>query len=79
MEIELKYFGQIAELTGKETETYTTSEVITGAQLITKVLEKHPLLKDFNYQLAVNKKLNALEEQITTDTECALLPPFAGG
>jgi molybdopterin synthase sulfur carrier subunit len=77
MNIKVKYFGLIAELTQCEEEAIEFS----GKQ-ISELLEllhiKHPNLKNKNFQVAQNQELVSLEDKIS-GFEIALLPPFAGG
>ena len=77
MLIEIKYFGQIVEVTNKNEETLD----IIGTQ-ISDVLEvlnnKYEQLKNKDFQIAQSQELVLLETKLTGG-EIALLPPFAGG
>lgn len=77
MNISIKYFGLIAEVTQIETEILDFS----GTQIsdLLEVLNlKYPRLKTKDFQVAQNQELVSLEAKITGQ-EIALLPPFAGG
>lgn len=77
MIVTIKYFGQIAEVTEKETETL---EVVEGSvsELIDTLHSRYTLLKNKDFQVAQNQELVTLETELTGE-EIALLPPFAGG
>ncbi len=78
MEINIKYFGMLAEIIGKAAEKvyFTNAE---GIDLISFFKEKYPSIQNINFQVAVNQEINNSIKDIDTVTEIALLPPFAGG
>ena len=77
MNIAIKYFGSIAEVTNRNEEV-----IIFSGNTIVELLEllntKYPNLKNINFQVAQNQELVSFEDEITGE-EIALLPPFAGG
>lgn len=77
MQIKIKYFGQIAEVTKTEAESLEFS-----GQLISELLEtlhsKYPHLKTKGFKVAQNQELVSIETELTGQ-DIALLPPFAGG
>ncbi|WP_445955644.1 MoaD/ThiS family protein [Yeosuana sp.] len=77
MNITIKYFGQLAEVTNCEEETIPFS-----GHLISEVIEllnlKYSELKNKDFQVAQNHELVSIETKVTGN-EIALLPPFAGG
>jgi len=76
--VHLKYFGQIAEFTGKTSELLSfESGSIT--QLITHLEKNYPGLTDQDFKVAVDQEITDKNKTITKDVEIALLPPFAGG
>lgn len=76
--VHLKYFGQIAEFTGKTSELLSfESGCIT--QLITHLEKNYPGLTDQDFKVAVDQEITDKNKTITKDVEIALLPPFAGG
>ncbi|WP_298474818.1 MoaD/ThiS family protein [uncultured Maribacter sp.] len=77
MNITVKYFGVLAELTQcmEETIVFTKSTVI---ELLEVVYQKHPTLNDKNFKVALNNELVDMET-IVSEVEVALLPPFSGG
>ncbi len=77
MNITIKYFGLIAEITKQNEETIDFS-----GHSITELLEylksKYPDLENKDFQMAQNQELVSNDTKITGQ-EVALLPPFAGG
>lgn len=77
MNIEIKYFGMLAELTGCNSEVL---EIETEPISVLKdiLFQKYPALKTKDFRIAQNQELVA-EDTILTGQEIAVLPPFAGG
>ena len=77
MHITIKYFGQIAEITKTEEESFEFSGSLIS-ELIETLYSKYSGLKTKDFQVAQNQELVSIETQVT-GAEIALLPPFAGG
>lgn len=77
MIIKIKYFGQLAEVTQVENESFEFTKQ-TVLELIDALTAKYPELKNKDFKVAQNQELINPETQLTGD-EIALLPPFAGG
>lgn len=77
MNISIKYFGLIAEITQREHETIDFSED-SLTELLSHLYLKYPSLKDQEFQVAQDQELIS-SETLLTGKELALLPPFAGG
>lgn len=77
MNINIKYFGLIAEVTKCEEETLSFSGNLIS-ELLNDLYAKYPELKNKDFQVAQNQELVSFETKITGN-EIALLPPFAGG
>lgn len=77
MIINIKYFGQIAEVTQTENEPFDFSKQ-TVSELIEALFIKYPELKNKDFKVAQNQEIVDAESQLTGE-EIALLPPFAGG
>jgi molybdopterin synthase sulfur carrier subunit len=77
MTINIKYFGQIAEVTQVENEQFDFNKN-SVSELIEILFNKYPELKTKDFKVALNQELVDVETQIT-GSEIALLPPFAGG
>jgi molybdopterin converting factor small subunit len=78
MDIEVKYFGQIAEEIGKNSEQLSLS-IEESEDLSRYFVSRYPSLEKLNYRIAVNETFaNQLDKNQELAT-VALLPPFAGG
>ncbi len=77
MHITIKYFGQIAEVTQKETEQLEVSGV-SVSEVLDILFSKYNDLKNKEFKIAQNQKLVSKDEKLT-GAEIALLPPFSGG
>ena len=77
MELTIKYFGMLAEQTGK-TEEQISFEGGSLKELISQLKTKYPVLATLEFQVAVNQKIDA-GDTLITNQEIALLPPFSGG
>lgn len=75
----IKYFGEIADITSKTTETITLPENSVAALLT--YLKEHYKLSEGDFYVAVNHKLADASRniQLTDTDEVAILSPFAGG
>ncbi len=77
MQLTIKYFGLIAEITKCNEEQFEFSGILIN-ELIQAVYLKYPKLKEKDFQVAQNNEIVSKDMRIT-QTEIALLPPFAGG
>lgn len=77
MQITIKYFGQIAEITNTEEESLEFSGGLVS-ELLDKLNTKYSKLKNKDFQVAQNQELVSNETELN-GSEIALLPPFAGG
>lgn len=79
MEIQLKYFGAIAEITKLNAEVWNFEfEQISIQELKDKLISKYSLGKTA-FSIAINKKMAQPSDLIQSKDELAILPPFAGG
>jgi molybdopterin synthase sulfur carrier subunit len=77
MNITIKYFGLIAEVTNKNEEIiYFSGNSI--AEILEHLYSKYPNLKNKDFKVAQNQELVSETTEISGQ-ELALLPPFAGG
>ena len=77
MNLTIKYFGLLAEI------THCNEEILEfSGTSISEVLEllysKYPSLKDKDFQIAQGLEIVS-KDSIVSATEIALLPPFSGG
>lgn len=80
MEITLKYFGIIADITQKKEEALFIEDETNTVKKIQSILEiKYPKILVINYSIAVNKKFLQNDILLKNNDIMALLPPFAGG
>ena len=80
MEITLKYFGIIADITQKKEEVFFIEEEFKTLKLLQSKIEiKYPKILVINYAIAVNKKFLQNDILLKNNDVIALLPPFAGG
>lgn len=77
MEVNIKYFGMLAEITGCSSEK-VEGEIDTVADLQKVLLDKYPDFKNKDFRIAQHQELVALKTKLTGQ-EIAVLPPFAGG
>jgi len=77
MEVTIKYFGLLAEVTNQNEETLVISST-SISELLEALYVKYPALKEKDFQVAQNLEIVSKEASITA-TEIALLPPFSGG
>jgi molybdopterin converting factor subunit 1 len=79
MEIKVKYFGSIAEETGKAEETIALQNGISEVkEFIAFIFKKYGLIDEGTVQVAVNQVIQN-EGRIQYGDEVAFLPPYAGG
>lgn len=77
MQLTIKYFGLIAEVTNCREEQFEFSGIHIN-DLLESIYLKYPKLKEKDFQVAQNNEIVS-KDMIITQTEIALLPPFAGG
>ena len=78
MAIEVLFFGQIKEVTGRQADQIN---LVTDLEELSKALNaRYPELHEKPFKWAVNERLVNKEDQSLQDgDQVALLPPFAGG
>ena len=77
MLINIKYFGQIAEVTKKNEEQLEVSGN-SISELLEQLYSIYDSLRNKDFQVAQNQELVELDTKLTGN-EIALLPPFSGG
>ncbi len=79
MNVRVHFFGMIAEAVNSSIYILEDYEGTTLGDLEKDLLARYPQLKQFNYQVALDRKLANSEAQLMPHNEVAILPPFAGG
>lgn len=79
MQIQVLYFGMLAEITGQPAEQWEVGASLTVHGFRKLVEERYPLLHEKKFKIAINKHIAPEEALIPAQSELALLPPFAGG
>ncbi len=77
MQLNIKYFGLLAEITKRNEEILVFSKT-TVSDLLEYLFDKYPELKDKDFQVAQNNNIVQKSAKLL-ETEIALLPPFSGG
>ncbi len=77
MNIKVLYFGVIADITGKQEDSF--SEFASVKNLLNFLENRFPDLKRSKYQISVNQEIKKEEFIFNNNDEVALLPPFSGG
>ena len=77
MQLNIKYFGMLAEITqcSEEDLEFSRSSV---TDLLDVLFEKYPDLESKDFQVAQNHAIVS-KETLVTAAEITLLPPFSGG
>ena len=77
MQLNIKYFGLIAEVTKCHEEVIEFSDS-TIAELRELLYNTYPELKNKDFQVAQNREIVSAKTKISGE-DIALLPPFSGG
>lgn len=77
MNLKIRYFGLLAEITNRSEETITFSKK-TVSDLLELLFEKYPELKEKDFQVALDLEIVS-KDTLLLESEIALLPPFSGG
>ncbi len=77
MQIKIKYFGMLTEVTNCQEEIIDFSGIYIS-ELLETLYVKYPSLKNKEFQVAQNQELVPDETKLNSN-EIVLLPPFSGG
>lgn len=77
MQIKIKYFGMLTEVTNCQEETIDFSGSVVS-ELLEILYVKYPSLKNKEFQVSQNQELVPDETKLSSN-EIVLLPPFSGG
>ena len=70
-------FGQLAELTGKQ--SWKMQDITDITALKQNIETSFPAITNINYLVALDKKIVTGNTPLTDQATVALLPPFSGG
>jgi molybdopterin synthase sulfur carrier subunit len=80
MNITLKYFGLLADITKLKEEQFAfEEETISVSALKAKIEKSYQNMQNATYNIAVNQTMSDLKTVIKDNDVVAFLPPFAGG
>ena len=79
MEITIKYFGILSEITNKDTENLIVEDNCNSNDINKILIETYPSISNVNYIIAVNQNVIQNIYSLSPNDEIALLPPFSGG
>ena len=77
MEINVLFFGVLAEVTGSAFRHY--SGIGSFSDLKSRIFDEYPQMVHYNYRISVNNELINEEPVLKSGDEIAFMPPFAGG
>lgn len=77
MQVNILIFGQIADITG--TNNLTLENVNNTEELLKKLEIEYPVLSNYKFAIAVDKKIVKENTALQNNSTIALLPPFSGG
>lgn len=68
-------FGKLKEISGSNFEL----EAKTTDELLHKIYQEFPSLKDLKLRVAVNQKIISESTKLSNNDVVALMPPYSGG
>jgi molybdopterin converting factor small subunit len=77
-DVSIVAFGPVSELVGED-QTLPLAFPLSGAQLRAAACDRWPQLAQQRFSIAVDQTLVGDEQIVSSGSELALLPPFAGG
>jgi molybdopterin converting factor small subunit len=77
MEVNVLFFGVLAEVTGTSFKTYRDVESLGELRL--RIQDDFPEIVHYSYRISVNNEITDLDPLLSDGDEIALMPPFAGG
>jgi sulfur-carrier protein len=77
MEVTILAFGQLAELTGKQ--SWKLQDITDITALKQSIETSFPAISNINYLVAIDKKIIKENAPLADQATVALLPPFSGG
>lgn len=75
--IHIKFFGRLVDLT--QTESCTLEDVTDLNDVITKIQEQYPAIKNSTYSVALDKVITTQNVRLREGQTVAFMPPYSGG
>ena len=81
MKIRAQFFAQLRDVTGASEETIELPDGATVADLVEKLYEQTPALRDWDKNILVGSGVEFVDRQhlLRPDEEIAIMPPVQGG
>ena len=80
MSVNIKFFGNLTEVTGLDQITMDHASPVFGSDILKEKLKNiYPALGACKFTVAVNQIVTSGNQDIHDGDEVALLPPYAGG
>lgn len=80
MDINVKYFGKLTDVSGTDKETVVAKEGLSVGELEQFLINKYKVLLDETYILFKNNlKVDDKTNPIQHNDELSFMPPFSGG
>ena len=81
MKIRAQFFAQLRDVTGVSEETIELPDGATVADLLEKLYEQTPALRDWDKNILVGSGVEFVDRQhvLQPDEEIAIMPPVQGG
>jgi molybdopterin converting factor subunit 1 len=79
MTVHILYFGVLSQVMNNNSQSIQLPENSTIQELLDILITENSLVKNYKFQIAVNKQIVTSEVIIKEGDEIALLPPFSGG
>jgi molybdopterin converting factor small subunit len=76
MSTKVKYFGQLTDITGCDTEDMEGTSL---HEIIAHACRKHPALGQCSFSTAVGNRIVKSDVNVNSGETVSFLPPFAGG
>lgn len=77
MQVNIILFGYMTDITGSN--RISMENVADTDQLINRLHELYPAMKDSRYLIAVEKQVISANTRLEDNHTVAILPPYAGG
>lgn len=77
MEINVRFFGVLAEVTQTSFKHYRDIKSFDDLRL--RIEDDYPEIVHYNYLISVNNELISTNPLLNNDDEVAFMPPFTGG